>query len=309
MVVNHSLPHQSILECLHSESFRSRYGHVSPDAAEKVSRFGAPLGSRIEHYPKIFRCMARIRELINETEESGSSLPSGTIVLAEELKGGSGRFDREWFAPAGGIWMALAWADTLLPDYARLLPLAAGTACCETIRNFGVEAMIKWVNDIHVNGRKLGGILCETLSGSLSGERYHIIGIGINCNISRFPEELRESAVSMQDILGTPVDLKKITVELMAALAWNFGLVHYQEGLELVERDDGIGRSGKGMVLDAWLKVSDTIGRKVLYGYDVVRQPIYQATVRNVERSGALVMELQNGETVTEHSGEIIYLN
>ena len=303
-----SLTHHSIVQCTQEPFFRSSY-NFPDETVEKILRFGAPIGSTIEHHLRIPRCMARIQDLINLAEERGTSLPSGTIVLAEELKSGSGRFDREWFAPLGGIWMALAWADTLLPEYSRLLPLAAGTACCETIRKFGVKAMLKWVNDIHVNGRKIGGILCETFSGRTSGERYHIIGIGINCNITRFARELRDSAVSMLDILGHPVDLEKFAVELMARLAWNFGLVHYQEELGFMKNNGGTGQNEKGLVLDSWLKLSDTIGRRIVYGYDVVRHPLYEGIVRNVKSSGALVVELESGETVTEHSGEIIYLS
>ena len=61
-------------------------------------------------------------------------------------------------------------------------------------------------------------------------------------------------------------------------------------------------------MVHAWKGLSDTLGRRVEYGYDVVRKPLYQATVKDVDDSGGLVMQLENGFTVTENSGEIFYL-
>jgi len=307
-----SLSFQSLDRYLRSPDFRSRYRHVPEQIADRIMRYGAAVGSVIECHDKIPRCMERLQEMISEAEEKGTTVPSGTVVLAHELQNGSGRFNRFWHAPKGGLWMAVAWADTLLPEYARLLPLAAGTACCEAVRSCEVEAAIKWVNDIHVHGRKIGGILCETYTAKPSGDRYHLIGIGINCNVGKFPLELQESAASMHETLGQPIDLDRFALVLLASMVWNFGLVHLQEEYDLENRggDPSPDSNGKrSLVLDAWLALSDTVGRRVLYGYDVVRQPLYNATVLDIDHSGGLVMQLKDGSTVTEYSGEIIYLD
>lgn len=306
------LSFQSLGNYLRSPEFRSRCSNVSEDIADRVIRYGSVVGSVIECHDKIPRCMERLQEMISEAEEKGTTLPGGTVVIAYELQNGSGRFKRFWHAPKGGLWMAIAWADTLLPEYARLLPIASGTACCEAVRDCGIDAAVKWVNDIHVHGRKIGGILCETYTAKPSGDRYHLIGIGINCNVGKFPEELRESAVSMHEILGHPVDLDRFALVLLASLVWNFGLVHLQEEYELGNRGGDLPPDKNGerpLVLDAWLALSDTVGRRVRYGYDVVRQPLYNATVLDIDHSGGLVMQLEDGTTVTEYSGEIIYLD
>lgn len=300
---------QTLADFLGSAEFRSRYLHFPDDVFSRTLRYGSPVGSVVECYEKIPRCMDRLKKMIAEGEEMGTTLPSGAVVLGYELENGCGRFDRFWHAPKGGVWLAVAWADTLLPEYARLLPLAAGTACCEAVRSYGIEAAVKWVNDIHVHGRKIGGILCETYASRLTGDRYHLIGIGINCNVGGFPPELRESAVSMHEIIGQ-VDLDRFAVVLLASVAWNFGLVHLQEEQDL---ESGEGRSypssKRPPVMEAWLRLSDTVGRRVRYGYDVVRQPMYRARVIDIDRSGGLVMRLEDGTTVTEYSGEVIYLD
>ena len=304
-----TLSSKTIRDFLQSREFLSRYDQVPDDVAQKVVRYGIPVGSRIERNDKIPRCMERLKDLIVESEENGTTLPSGTVILSHELENGSGRFERSWHAPRGGLWMAMVWADTLLPEYARLLPLAAGSACCEAVRSYGIEAAIKWVNDIHVQGRKIGGILCETYMGKPFGDRYHLIGIGINCNVEQFPDELCHSAVSMHDILGSSVDLNRFALVLLSCLAWNFGLVHLQEEHDLEQKQDESSISGKPTVREAWLKLSDSVGRQVCYGYDVVRQPLYRATVLNIDPLGGIVLQLEDGSTVTEYSGEIIYLD
>ncbi|MDW7772272.1 MAG: biotin--[acetyl-CoA-carboxylase] ligase [Desulfobulbaceae bacterium] len=297
-------------EFLNSKESQTGSSQFPDHTAEKILRYGSPVGSVIECHDRIPRCMERLKELIDTAEENETTLPSGSVVLAYELENGSGRFERTWHAPRGGLWLAVAWADTLLPEYTRLLPLAAGTASCEAVRNYGIDAAIKWVNDIHVCGRKLGGILCETYSAKNSGDRYHLIGIGINCNVEKFPGELQESAVSMHGILGHAVDLERFSQVLLSRLVWNFGLVHLQEeeDLENLQGDSSIGMK-QSLIVDAWLKLSDTVGRNVCYGYDVVLNPMYSAKVIDIDPSGGLVMQLDDGSTVTEYSGEIVYLD
>jgi len=298
----------SLKKYLQSSKFRGCYQTFPPEIIDKVLRYGAPLGSLIEQHETLPRCMGRLKEMIPNAQRDNHPLPSGTVVIANQLLDGCGRFDREWFAPAGGLWMAVAWADTLLPDFARLLPLAAGIASCEAIRKFGVDGSVKWVNDIHVNGRKIGGVLCETVTGEQQGDRYHLVGIGINCNNTSFPEELMGSATSIQNELHEAVDPEKFTLELLARLAWNFGLIHYYEEQSLAWERDGSHGSLINPVVSAWKGLSDTPGRWVEYGYDVVRKPLYKAIVKDIDDSGGLVMQLENGLTVIENSGEILYL-
>ena len=290
-----------------SEPFRRLFADVPAERFARVLRYGAPVGSMIEEHDSLPRCMDRLKELIATRAAAQGPLPSGTVVMARELVNGCGRFDRQWHAPSGGLWLALAWADTLLPEYARLLPLAAGTACCEAVRCFGVPAALKWVNDLHLQGRKVGGILCETFSGGPARDRYHLIGIGINCNNLLFPEQLRDSALSMREALDGPVPLAEFALTLLGFLSWHFGLVHLQEELDLASGKDSADPPLASLVIDAWRRVSDTPGRRVIYGYDVVRHPLYEAVAEGVDPWGGLILRLPDGTHLTEYSGEILY--
>lgn len=291
---------------LQSKEFLAQYrGCYRDDVIQRILRYGAPVGCLVEQYEHLPRCMERIREMINSRHRE-APLPCGTVVSAGRLLKGSGRFNRDWFAPEGGLWMAMAWADNLLPDIARLIPMAAGTAACEAIRAFGVRASVKWVNDIHVRGRKIGGILCETCLGKHADDRYHLIGIGINCNNTAFPDELATRATSLRKEGRSAIDLERFTLELLARLAWNFGLLHLAEEQLLIDDPED---STENPAVEAWKRLSDTVGRRVMYGYDVIRNPLYEGTVVAVDDTGSLELRLDDGTTVTENSGEILYLS
>ncbi|MCI5149789.1 MAG: biotin--[acetyl-CoA-carboxylase] ligase, partial [Candidatus Electrothrix sp. MAN1_4] len=225
---------------------------------------------------------------------------------ADTLTQSSGRFDRVWYAPKGGIWLAMAWPDILLPEFTRLLPFAVGAACCRTIRRFGVTAYLKWVNDVLVNGKKLAGVLCSTML-SPDGDRYHLLGIGINGNNQAFPQEIKGTATSLGIELSQEIDLAKLTGCLLAELQWFLGLLHYDEE-QALETGESCEQDRQSFLLKTWLQLSDTVGQRVEYGFDVQKKPLYQAVAQAVDPCGGLVMELEDRSKITEYSGEIVYL-
>lgn len=115
----------------------------------------------------------------------------GTLVIADCQTGGKGRLGRSWESPAGtGIWMSLILRPKILPQYASQLTLIAGLGMCEAIQEVtGLEAKIKWPNDIVVNGRKVCGILTE-MHAEMEGINYIVVGIGANVNMQIFPDDL-----------------------------------------------------------------------------------------------------------------------
>jgi BirA family biotin operon repressor/biotin-[acetyl-CoA-carboxylase] ligase len=248
------------------------------------------------------------RQDILEIDSKGGSFHTGKVYIAERLTGGKGRFQRSWHAPEGGVWLVLALVNTMLAKYTNLLPLAAGISCCETVRHYGVPARLKWVNDVHVAGKKLAGILLESMTAPTSGEEYVLIGIGINVNNTVFPEELAASAAGMRNYLPENLELSQVAAVLIAKLAWNIGLLCYQEEAELAEAPGGAPAS-RPPVMQAWRSLSDSIGRRVSYGFNVVSKPQYTAEVVGVKDTGELVMKLPDGREIVEAGGEIVYLD
>lgn len=275
-------------------------------ATARILCYGTPVGNCIEHHSRLERCMGRLRVLLAENDKGHGSLSTGTVVRADTLDCSAGRFQRSWHAPPGGLYLAMAWADTLLPDFSRLLPLAIGIACCELVADMGVPARLKWVNDVLVRGRKIAGVLGETVISGC-GERYHLIGIGININNREFPPELENIATSLGLENGQVYDMDDVCHNLLARLQWNIGLLYYGEELFLAADEDERVRMDNPVVL-RWRSLSDTLGRRVLYGYDVQLKPLYRARALNIDGNGSLSMELDDGSRIIESSGEIVYL-
>ena len=283
----------------------SRKADFAPEIIGRILRYGAPVGNHLEHHHHLSRCMDQLRLLVHD-EKSSSTPATGTVVRADELSDSSGRFCRSWHAPPGGLYLALLWADTLLPEFSRQLPLAAGIACCETVNSFGLRGRIKWVNDVLVAGKKISGILSEVAIGA-ADERFHLIGIGINVNNISFPEELQDRATALQTETGRPCDLDAVTSLLLARLQWNFGLLYYAE--ERWMAGEGRGEMvEKNPLLKRWRQLSDTPGRFVLYGYDIEKKPLYQAKAKDIDATGGLTLELADGSRITEYSGEVVYI-
>lgn len=253
--------------------------------------------------------MDAARTLIREYERTGTSFPSGTVILADTLTGGKGRFQRAWHAPAGGVWMTLVLVNTLLPEDAARLPLAVGVAACETVRHFGVDAKLKWVNDVLAQGKKVSGVLIETVTGPLVAEEYLLIGIGINVNNEQFPDELAGRATALKSLLGRELDPAVVAARLLAKLTWNIGLMCWEEDRRLAARglDPEVDDTPHSL-LTAWRSLSDTLGRRVLYGFDVMERPQFEALVLDVDNRGRILLALDDGTVLTEQAGEILYL-
>ncbi|MFZ2053875.1 MAG: biotin--[acetyl-CoA-carboxylase] ligase [Candidatus Aminicenantales bacterium] len=156
-------------------------------------------------------------DLAKRLAREGSA--EGTVVVAEEQTEGRGTKGRSWHSPPGQGLYASVILRPRRTDLS-LLPLAAGVGCVEAIREAtGLETALEWPNDIIWEGRKLGGILCETdfLGNALS---HSILGIGLNIGQKRekFPPSLRSTATSLRLALGREVDRSKLETALWPGL-------------------------------------------------------------------------------------------
>jgi BirA family biotin operon repressor/biotin-[acetyl-CoA-carboxylase] ligase len=311
MGIKQTLSPSIVHHCIKTEEIPLRSQTLPPDTVDTIFRYGAYVASTIQLHTKLDRGMAYARGLIREHEEQNRSFASGTVILAEELAAGKGRFQRSWHAPSGGIWLTLIIVNTLLPESTRMYPLAAGVACCEAIQTYVPEARLKWVNDVHAGGRKICGVLAETLHGHIFGEEYILIGIGINVNNEDFPDELASTAGSIKSAGGREVNIDTFAASLLAKIVWNIGLLHYVEEEELKSMGCEDSASGNdNLLLQRWRQLSDTIGRKVLFGFDVQKNPQYEAEVLGIDNQGGLQLRnLKDNSLITESSGELLYLD
>jgi BirA family biotin operon repressor/biotin-[acetyl-CoA-carboxylase] ligase len=135
------------------------------------------------------------------------SCPDGTLVICETQTKGKGRLGRQWESPRGGIFMSLILKPEIQPARIPPLALVAGYATARALERAGLNAAVKWPNDVLVQGRKLAGILCE-ISAQQGRIQYLIVGIGINANIpaALMPPGVRERSTSVLDQTGKITD-------------------------------------------------------------------------------------------------------
>ncbi len=306
MAENQPTP-QAVLQRLRRELLAQDSGAEYDRTA--IVRYGAFVGSVIESHDQLPRAMDHARNLITAAAGHGRSMASGTVILADEMSRCKGRFTRSWHAPRGGVWGCMVFANTLLPEWRGFISLTAGVACCEAVRSIcEVPSSVRWVNDVLVGGRKLAGFLVESYTEPVHREEFALVGFGINVNNSAFPAELAGTATSLGQILGRDIDLSEFTTIFLARLAYNFGILYHEEARDL--RGDGFsGEQGRHLLLDRWLNLSDTLGKRVLYGFDVMNAPQYQAEAIGLDPHGGLVLRLADGSVQTEFSGEVRYLD
>lgn len=143
-------------------------------------------------------CLDTIDSTNNYAKKIAQEAEDGTVVISDEQVGGRGRLGRNWSSPKGeGIWMSIILKPDIPPTEGSKMTQIAAAAVCQAIRaTTGLDVLIKWPNDIILNGKKVCGILTE-MSGELNQVEYIIVGIGVNVNIKAFPEEILEKATSL----------------------------------------------------------------------------------------------------------------
>ncbi len=132
----------------------------------------------------------------------------GVVVLAESQTKGKGRMGRPWESPTGlNIYLSLILRPKIVPSKTPLITLMAAVACAEAIDEVtGLLPAIKWPNDLLLKRKKLGGILTEA-DMELDRINFLVVGIGINVNMTRtlFPPSIKNTATSLQEVLGREI--------------------------------------------------------------------------------------------------------
>ena len=181
--------------------------------------------------------------------------PDGTVVVAEEMTDGRGTHGRPWCAPRGGLYLSLVLRGL---DDPHLLTLALGNAVADALEVAGVEARLKWVNDVVVPdaggkglGKKVAGILVE---GEATGPHldFLVAGIGVNVNgtVEQFPADLRPLVTTLEAEIGCDScipDLETLLLQGIESWVTRVREGHDGEILAAFRRRDAL--SGKEVLL------------------------------------------------------------
>lgn len=226
-------------------------------------------------------------EQVTSTNDVARSLaeqgaPEGTVVVARVQTAGRGRLGRRWVSPPGGLWLSVVLRPIAAPHELPRLGLAVGVACSRAVeRTCGLRVGLRWPNDLVADGRKVGGILVE----SNPEVRWVVVGIGLNLSVPR--DQLPEGAVSLEEVVGGPVERGALLRSLLAELE----LVY-----ELYRGGDW------ATLLDWWRSRSTTLGRRVRVH---VASGVYEGVAEDVDEDGALWVRLPDGQRKRVVAGDV----
>jgi BirA family biotin operon repressor/biotin-[acetyl-CoA-carboxylase] ligase len=246
---------------------------------ERLASRGVAWASPIHHFPVLGSTNDRLKE------EARAGAPEWTLVLADEQTAGRGRQGREWTSPRGNLYLSVL----LRPAFGRpgLIPLMAAVAVAEALAEEGIEARVKWPNDVQAGGRKLAGILSESTSVSSAPLEWVVVGIGVN--LVSAPAELAATATSVAAESGGQAPE---TVEAAAGILARLGVWY-----------DSLSREGPSRLVAAWRT------RSLPWWGEVVEalsgDQVLRGVARDVDEDGALVLEGENGSRVRLLSGEV----
>lgn len=217
----------------------------------------------------------------NNEAKRGLGRDRGRAVLyaADSQTAGRGRLGRDFYSPAGGLYMTLSLPLSGTERRLGRVTCAAAVAVCEAISALtGLSPAVKWVNDIYVDGRKVAGILAELVLDSLNRPAAIIIGVGVNLTTEAFPAEIADRAGRIGDCDPD---------RLCAAIADN--IVSEYERLS----DDSF--------LEKYIALNFCLGRRITYT-DLAGE--HTATAVTIAPDGALIVD-EGGERRALSSGEV----
>jgi BirA family transcriptional regulator, biotin operon repressor / biotin---[acetyl-CoA-carboxylase] ligase len=172
-----------------------------------------PLGKRIHHFFKTDSTNAVAMRLGEQGE------PHGTLVLAEEQTAGRGRIGHRWHSEkTNGIYMTVLLRPAISPQQAPLITLLAGLAVRDAVvEQTDLVPDLRWPNDLLLGKKKFCGILTEM---NAEPDRIHfvVVGIGINVNHARMPEELAPIATSLRIETGRTHSRVELAARLLRHL-------------------------------------------------------------------------------------------
>ncbi len=220
-----------------------------------------------------------------------------TVLIALEQTAGQGRRGRSWSSPAGGLYVSVLFRPAGVPA-SRLpwLNLIAGLALVRVAHSVGVEAALKWPNDLLLGpgAGKGAGILSEITADGQS------VVVGIGLNVAKLPADVQPAPgglapTSLEDAGASELDREELVFRLLVELA----------GLEGVWRKNG-GDAVESGVLEEYLEHSATVGSHVRV--ELAGGVRLEGVAQRIEEDGTLVVRGTDGVEHGVSAGDVVHL-
>ena len=214
----------------------------------------------------------------------------GTLVIADRQQAGRGRRGRVWESPAGeNVFMSIVLRPRIPAEKAPMLTLVMALALAEGISAIsGVQAGIKWPNDIVIHRHKICGILTEMHMNSDGSIRDIVIGVGINVNMQEFPASIRDMAGSLYTETGEKYDRNELIASVMEHFEKNYDIFAEAESLAPLKA----AYEKRLLNLGQEVRVLDSAGE-------------YTGRALGITLTGELTVESENGNITEVNAGEV----
>jgi len=216
----------------------------------------------------------------------------GLCVIAQQQTAGRGRHGRSWVSEKGsGLYFSVVLRPKIATQFLPLITLMSGIAVYDTLKEFGVEPDIKWVNDVLVAEKKISGILAETVE-TPAGLAV-IVGIGINLTSRNFPAEIADIATSIESesaMMGSrALDPLAVETKLVAFLNYWYEML--------------LAENGHSDIIQNWRARSSYFSGKPVR----VTLPTgtIEGTTDGLEPNGALRVTLADGLVTIVQAGDV----
>lgn len=212
----------------------------------------------------------------------------GLCVIARTQTAGRGRQGRVWISePDSGLYFSIVLRPKVETRYMSLVTLMAGVAVHDALKELGLKPDIKWVNDVLINEKKIGGILAETIE-TPTGLAV-IVGIGINLTSRNFPEDIADSATSIAAETGKKTTANEIAEVLTKYLTYFYNILSET--------------SGPAEIVEYWrLRSTYFYGKPVRV---TMAGEIIEGTTEGLEETGALRLRTAEGKLKTVRAGDV----
>ncbi len=210
----------------------------------------------------------------------------GLTLIAEEQTAGRGRMGRHFYSPANtGIYMSILLKPLIPAEDTLLITTMTSVALCLSIEeHFHKKPVIKWVNDVYMDNKKVSGILTEAVSNAVTGEiEYLIVGIGINYSTGDFPGDIEEIATGIADETSD-VDRNTFTATFLKNF-WRLFENIYDKS-----------------IMEQYKERSMVIGKDIRF---LEGKEWTNAHALDIDDVGGLIVRLENGEERVLSTGEI----
>ena len=220
--------------------------------------------------------------------QARSGAAEGLCVTAREQTAGRGRYGRTWISGRdAGLFLSVVLRPKIQPVNFPLITLMTGVVVHDTLAELGVSSDIKWVNDIHVDGKKICGILAETTDTN-DGIAI-VVGIGVNMNSESFPPYLAANSTSLAEELGRTVGRDELIKAVTRLLDKFYGIL--------------TGDNGPVEIIEHWRKRSSYFEGKSVRA--VMESETILGTTAGLEPNGALRVAKSDGSIAIIQAGDV----